>query len=131
MLSSLTTRKWLIAAVVPAVFGVYYAVALPGHSTANAAPQTSGQASTSSTQRLPDFTRIVEENGPSVVNVSVSRATPVVAQGPGSGNPQDDPLQEFLRRFGQQGPQGQGPRGDRKFSTAWARVSSSVPTASS
>jgi serine protease Do len=45
------------------------------------------------------------------VNVSVSRATPVAAQGPGSGNPQDDPLQEFLRRFGQQGPQGQGPRG--------------------
>jgi serine protease Do len=107
MLSRLTARKFLVAAVIPAVFGVYYAVALPGHSTANAAPQTSSQASTSSA-RLPDFTHIVEQNGPSVVNVSVSRTTPVAAQSPGS---QDDPLQEFLRRFGQQGPQGQGPQG--------------------
>ena len=130
MLSRLTARKFLVAAVIPAVFGVYYAFALPGHTTANAAPQTSTHASTSSGQRLPDFTRIVEENGPAVVNVSVSRTTPVAAQGPGPGNSQDDPLQEFLRRFGQQGPQGQGPRGDRKFSAVWARVSSSVPTAS-
>jgi serine protease Do len=113
MFSRLTARKFLAAAVIPAVFGVYYAFALPGHTTANAAPQTSSQASPSS-GRLPDFTRIVEENGPAVVNVSVSRTTPVAAQGQGPGNPQDDPLQEFLRRFGpqgQQGPQGQGPQG--------------------
>ena len=106
MFSRLTARKWLIAAVVPAMFGVYYAFALPGHTTANAAPQGGSQASSSSA-RLPDFTRIVEENGPAVVNVSVSRTTPVAAQGQGPGNPQDDPLQEFLRRFG---PQGQGPQ---------------------
>ena len=111
MLSRFTLRKFLVAAIVPAVFGAYYAFALPGHSTANAAPQTRAHASTSSTQRLPDFTRIVEENGAAVVNVSVSRTTPVAAQGPGSGSSQDDPLQEFLRRFGQQGPQGQGPQG--------------------
>ncbi|HKB82536.1 MAG TPA: DegQ family serine endoprotease [Burkholderiales bacterium] len=109
MFSRLTARKMLAAAVIPAVFGVYYAFALPGHTTANAAPQTSTEASKSSA-RLPDFTRIVEENGPAVVNVSVSRTTPVAAQGPGPGNPQDDPLQDFLRRFGQQGPQ--GPRGE-------------------
>ncbi len=110
MLSRLTARKFLAAAVIPAVFGVYYAFALPGHTTANAAPQTSAHASTSSAQRLPDFTRIVEENGPAVVNVSVSRTTPVAAQGSAPGNSQDDPLQEFLRRFGQQGPQGPGPQ---------------------
>ncbi len=110
MFSRFTARKLLIAAVIPAVFGAYYVFALPGHTTANAAPPTSSQASPSPA-RLPDFTRIVEQNGPAVVNVSVSRTTPVVAQGPGSGNPQDDPLQEFLRRFGQQGPQGQGPQG--------------------
>jgi serine protease Do len=108
MLSRLTARKWLVAAVVPAVFGVYYAFALPGHTTANAAPQTSTQTGKAASQHLPDFTRIVEENGPAVVNVSVSRTTPVAAQGPGPGNSQDDPLQEFLRRFG---PQGQGPQG--------------------
>jgi len=112
MLSRLTARKFLIAAVIPAVFGVYYAFALPGHTTANAAPQTSTQSVRSSSQHLPDFTRIVEENGPAVVNVSVSRTTPVAAQGPGPGNSQDDPLQDFLRRFGPQGPQGQGPRGE-------------------
>ena len=110
MLSRLTARKFLVAAIIPAVFGVYYAFALPGHTTANAAPQTSTQASKSSSQRLPDFTRIVEENGPAVVNVSVSRTTPVAAQGPGPGNPQDDAMQEFLRRFGRQGPQGQAPQ---------------------
>jgi len=79
MFARLSARKWLIAAVVPAVFGVYYAFALPGHTTANAAnpaPQAGARASASSTQHLPDFTRIVEENGPSVVNVSVSRAAP-------------------------------------------------------
>jgi serine protease Do len=101
----------LVAAVVPAVFGVYYAFALPGNAPANAAPQTSAQPSKAASH-LPDFTRIVEENGPAVVNVSVSRSTPVAAQGPGPGSPQDDPLQEFLRRFGPQGPQGQGPQAE-------------------
>jgi serine protease Do len=112
MFSRLTARKMLVAAVIPAVFGVYYTFALPGHTTANAAPQTSTQAGKSPAQRFPDFTRIVEENGPSVVNVSVSRTTPVAAQGQGPGNSQDDPLQEFLRRFGRQGPQGQGPQAE-------------------
>ena len=112
MFSRLTARKMLVAAVIPAVFGVYYAFALPGHTTANAAPQTSSQPSKAASQHLPDFTRIVEENGPAVVNVSVSRSTRAAVQGPGPGNPQDDPLQEFLRRFGQQGPQGQGPQAE-------------------
>ncbi|MEO8157465.1 MAG: DegQ family serine endoprotease [Betaproteobacteria bacterium] len=115
MISRFNPRKWLIAAAIPAVFGVYYALTLPGHSTANAAGQTATQASKSVSQHLPDFTRIVEENGPSVVNVSVSRTTPVAArqgQMPGiPGMAPDDPMQEFLRRFGQQGPQ-QGPQGE-------------------
>src|SRR5258706_8069853 len=108
MLSRLTARKLLIAAIIPAVFGVYYAVAMPGHTTASAAAQTGSQPSTSPA-RLPDFTRIVEQNGPAVVNVSVSRTTPVAAQGQPPGIPglsPDDPLQEFFRRFGQPGPQG-------------------------
>jgi serine protease Do len=114
MFSKLTARKWLIAAVVPAVFGVYYAFGLPGHPDATAAPQPSVPSSTSATsQRFPDFTRIVEENGPSVVNVSVSRTTPVAAQGQMPDVPglsPDDPLQQFFRRFGQ--PMPQGPQGE-------------------
>ena len=113
MFSTLTARKMLVAAVIPAVFGVYYAFTLPGHTTANAAPQSSAQpAGKATSQHLPDFTRIVEENGPAVVNVSVSRSMRAAAQNPGPGNSQDDPLQEFLRRFGQQGPQGQGPQAE-------------------
>ncbi|MBC8006550.1 MAG: DegQ family serine endoprotease [Prolixibacteraceae bacterium] len=111
MLSSLTARKLLIAAVIPAVFGVYYAFTVPAHSTANAAQPASTEASTSSV-RLPDFTRIVEQNGAAVVNVSVSRGEAATAQGPQGqgpaipGIPPDDPMQEFFRRFGPQGPQG-------------------------
>src|SRR5258706_11605870 len=112
MFSRLTARKWLIA-VVPAVFGVYYVLALPGHTTANAAPQTTTQAGKAPSPPLPRSTPIRQENGPSVVNVSVSRTTPVAAQGPGPGNSQDDPLQDFLRRFGPQGRgPGQGPQGE-------------------
>jgi serine protease Do len=119
MFPKLTAKKWLSAAVIPAVFGLYYAFALPGHTPAIAATQTPDtHAATSAAhaaQHLPDFTRIVEENGPSVVNVSVSRSAPAVAQGEQPavpGIPPDDPLQDFLRRFGQPGPQGpQGPQG--------------------
>jgi serine protease Do len=112
MFPKLKARKWLIAALVPAVFGVYYEFALPGHTTVHAAQPSSSRASTTSAvqQRLPDFTRIVEEYGPSVVNVSVSRSQPSMAQGqrPGvPGLPPDDPLQEFFRRFGQPGQPGE------------------------
>ncbi len=109
MLSRLTARKLLIAAVISAVFGVYYAVMLPGHSTANAAAQTSTHASTSPIQGLPDFTRIVEENGPAVVNVSVSRKAPAGVQTPLQGIPEDDPMYEFFRRFGPPQQQGEQP----------------------
>ncbi|MBI3371693.1 MAG: DegQ family serine endoprotease [Betaproteobacteria bacterium] len=62
-----------------------------------------------SAQALPDFTRLVEEQGPSVVNVSTTQAARR------SANPQvpgieDDEINEFFRRFipRQPGP-GQGP----------------------
>ncbi|MFL6579141.1 MAG: Do family serine endopeptidase [Burkholderiales bacterium] len=116
MFSKLKARKWLIAALVPAVFGVYYEFALPDHTTVHAAQPGSSRATTTSPaqQRLPDFTKIVEDNGPSVVNVSVSRSQPSLAQGQKPGVPglsPDDPLQEFFRRFGQPGQPGQGPQG--------------------
>ncbi len=107
MFSRLFVKKYLIAAAIPALFGAYYAIALPDHSPANAAPSASDQTQTSSV-RLPDFTRIVERNGPSVVNVSVARSTPVAARPQPPEIP--EPLQEFFRRFGppgMQGPQGE------------------------
>jgi len=117
MFSKLKARKWLIAALVPAVFGVYYEFALPQHATVQAAQPGSARASTTTSSaqaRLPDFTKIVEDNGPSVVNVSVSRSQPSLAQGQKPGVPglsPDDPLQEFFRRFGQPGQPGEGPQG--------------------
>ena len=55
---------------------------------------------------LPDFTDLVAQAGPAVVNVSVvERARPASLDEEG----QDDPLQDFLRRFGQQAPRGAQP----------------------
>ena len=55
---------------------------------------------------LPDFADLVAEAGPAVVNVSVvERARPASLDDDG----QDDPLQDFLRRFGQQAPRGAQP----------------------
>jgi serine protease Do len=56
---------------------------------------------------LPDFSGIVERNGPAVVNISVTREV--------SGQPNmpqlqpGDPFYEFFRRFGVPAPQGQIP----------------------
>lgn len=50
------------------------------------------------TRELPDFTRLVEEQGPAVVNISTKQAVKrgALPQIPGIG---DEELQEFLRRF--------------------------------
>src|SRR5258706_14343406 len=67
--------------------------------------------------QLPDFTELVEKQGPSVVNISTT--TRVAARTPGPGTPvlpnipEDDPFYEFFRRFlpGQPG----GPGGQQEF----------------
>jgi serine protease Do len=58
------------------------------------------------TRALPDFSLLVDQNGPAVVNISTTERS----QGAeGNGDP-NDPMTEFFRRFG--GPQGpQGPQG--------------------
>jgi serine protease Do len=63
---------------------------------------------------LPDFTKLVDDHGPSVVNISSSQGRPSRPQGqaPGpGGGPQaeeDDPFYEFFRRFAPR-PQQPGP----------------------
>ena len=105
----LGTRKLLIAAVIPAVFGAYYAVTLPGHPSAIAATQNSAATSPAAVQQLPNFTQIVEQNGPSVVNVSVTKSPQAGPQAQIPGTPEDDPLNQFFRRFGPPQPQGEPP----------------------
>ncbi|GJG94524.1 DegQ family serine endoprotease [Cupriavidus pauculus] len=57
-----------------------------------------------------DFSGIVDQFGPAVVNISVTaRAQRTSAQVP-SGMDPDDPLFQFFKRFGPQGPQSQQPQ---------------------
>src|SRR3954470_16685903 len=73
------------------------------------------------TQVLPDFTRLVEEQGNAVVNISTTQAArrSALPQVPGI---EDEEIQEFFRRFiprqpgpGQQpGPGGPGPRNESR-----------------
>ncbi len=66
-------------------------------------------------RELPDFTKLVDDHGPSVVNISSSQGRPPrpQSQAPGQGGgPQveeDDPFYEFFRRFApRQQPPGPG-----------------------
>ena len=69
---------------------------------------------------LPDFTQLVEKNGPSVVNITATQSDGVAQQG-GDADDQDDDngqgqnlppgMQDFFRRFfGPNGPNGAHPR---------------------
>ena len=63
---------------------------------------------------LPDFTDLVEQVGPAVVNIRTLERARSSAQGPGSG--MDEEMQEFFRRFFGQPMPGvprQGPRPNR------------------
>ena len=61
--------------------------------------------------QLPDFTELVEKQGPAVVNISTTQATrnPLLPQAPNLQ--EDDPFYEFFRRFIPQ----PGPGGPREF----------------
>ena len=60
--------KWILAAAIPAVIGIYYAVALPGPS--HAQPQSANTATQQDfddallVTGLPDFTKLVDRFGP-------------------------------------------------------------------
>ena len=60
--------------------------------------------------QLPDFTDLVEKQGPAVVNISTTQSVrnPLLPQIPNL--PEDDPFYEFFRRFIPQPGPGQGPR---------------------
>lgn len=66
---------------------------------------------------LPDFTELAEKQGPAVVNISI---TSVVHGGGGigfPGMPNDENLQEFLRRFGIPGMPGMPGEGGQDYKT--------------
>src|SRR5688572_24833213 len=58
---------------------------------------------------LPDFATLVEQVGPAVVNVSVlEKPQRVLKRGGGQPDSQDDPMQEFFKRFGIPAPDQRG-----------------------
>ena len=74
----------------------------PSHAANTAAPAVPVQASSPVAQGrygLPDFSALVDQVGPAVVNISVTQK---VARGGASGEDPfaDDPFYDFLRRFG-------------------------------
>ena len=58
---------------------------------------------------LPDFTQLVKQNGPAVVNISVVHDAKSAAPAAEFGMSPDDPMYEFFRRFQVPQPQGRMP----------------------
>src|SRR5438874_11289256 len=58
---------------------------------------------------LPDFTRVVEEQGNAVVNISTTQAVRRSAAVPQVPGMEDEDVLEFFRRFIPRQPPGQGP----------------------
>ncbi|MGH8679789.1 MAG: trypsin-like peptidase domain-containing protein, partial [Burkholderiales bacterium] len=108
MLSKQNLKRLLIAALVPAMAGLYFTLTLPGSHQASAAPQENS-TSAQVVQTLPDFTTLVEQIGPAVVNVSISRSAPNATDTPFPGLSEDDPFFEFFKRFGPPVQQQKGP----------------------
>ena len=65
-------------------------------------------AQSSVANNLPDFTDLVEKQGPAVVNVSTTQTVRVPQMFQGAPNvPENDPFYEFFHHFAPQGPQEQ------------------------
>jgi serine protease Do len=70
-------------------------------------PSSPQPAGTLNGRVLPDFTTLVEQVGPAVVNVSVVQQSRLVrGQSRGGEGEAEDPVQEFFRRFGVPQPRG-------------------------
>jgi serine protease Do len=109
MQSRRSLTKLVAAALLPALIGIYYVLALPGHTHAGAQAADRAQPAPLVTG-LPDFTQLVERYGPAVVNVSVARNVPVARAIPFPGVPENDPFYDFFRRFAPPTPpQGEAP----------------------
>jgi serine protease Do len=93
-----SSRAAVLAALLPAlVAGCSTSTATPYAPVPAASAPASAAAGRAG---LPDFTRLAEQSGPAVVNITVSKPAPA-AQQPLPFD-RDDPLYDFFRRF--QGP---------------------------
>src|SRR5208282_5738081 len=80
----------------------------------------------SAAAQLPDFTDLVEKQGPAVVNISITQTIHHPAVVPQMPNlPEDDPFYEFFRRFMPNNPGGPVPRDFQSNSTGSGFIISS------
>jgi serine protease Do len=81
------------------------AAAADAPATAQVAAPANNSVGTLNGRVLPDFATLVEQVGPAVVNVSVVEKAKRVARR-GADDSDDDPMQEFFKRFGMPQPRG-------------------------
>ena len=101
-------RWWPAGALAPVVFSLAYLFLQTGQTgTAPVAPAAASSTAATRTLALPDFSQIAADQGPAVVNISVTGHARRTSAGTPFGNldPQD-PFYEFFRRF--QPPGGSG-----------------------
>ncbi|MEP6972060.1 MAG: Do family serine endopeptidase, partial [Betaproteobacteria bacterium] len=115
---SLKSSRLVLALITAGVIGGAGVTAVQNVRSAHAeTPVAMATATPNVPMALPDFSRITAENGPAVVNISVSGMTKTSDEGPMAGAAPNggDPFQEFFRHF-QQGP-GQGQQMPREMPT--------------
>ncbi len=100
--------KILHAAVIAAFVPALLTGCADSRAAAPAAAPVAQQQSSVNAGR-PDFTQLVQQEGPAVVNISVTEKASPTANAPADP---DDPMYQFFKRFGVPMPK-QGPQGER------------------
>lgn len=110
----IVVRSFIAAGVIAAGIAGYGKLGLLtmyGAAAAGIAPPAAVVAANSAANAmLPDFSGLVSQNGPAVVNISVTGGVEKTAGVPATPNVDPhDPLYQFFRQFGVPAPQGQSP----------------------
>ncbi len=96
-----------IALAVAAALAGCTDVKLPGVADAHATKVAPAPVVASARPSLPDFSQLVEQYGPAVVNVAVKKSGAAMAANAPDADGEDSPFGEFFRRFGVPMPKGQ------------------------
>lgn len=99
-LQTVSKRWWPVGVLAPVVFSLAYLFLQSGSASPQAPAPAAPSSATTRALALPDFSQIAAEQGPAVVNISVTgHARRTSANTPfGNLDPQD-PFYEFFRRF--------------------------------
>jgi len=90
------------AGLFAAQFGAHHVIVAESHAVPGAAATTESAKPAAPLAALPDFSELVDSQGPAVVNISVSKN--VRSAGPHGGPGAEPPIPEFFRRFMPEGP---------------------------